>query len=451
MSTSRREFLRGSALAGLGLYFARDGWAAPRSPSDKLNIAAIGIGGRGAGDLDEVAKLGENIVALCDVNRTTLGNQGKRFPKATQYTDFRRLFDTERNLDAVVCGAPDHVHALVSGMALVRGLHSYCEKPLTHTPYEARFLAELARGKGLATQMGNQGHANNGLREAVEVMRAGTLGRISQVHVWTDRPVGWWPQGVRRPVDKPTVPADLDWDSFLGPAPWRPYHPAYQPFVWRGWWDFGTGAIGDIACHMADPAFWGLNLGDPVRVESETDGTGTPDSPPLHSRTHYIFADGCVLTWHDGKLKPDADLFCGAPIPDNGSLVVGANGTLLMDGTAAYRLLPDKQWTGFKPPAPSLPRSPGHHAEWIRAAKGGEMCQCPFTYAGHMTEVVLLGNISIRGGQPVEWDADLMRVTNNPDAQQYVTKTYRPGWDLHELTGVKPLFGHVPVNRHREG
>jgi len=451
MSTTRRDFIKGSTLAGLGLYFAREGWAAPTSPNDKLNIAAIGVGGQGGSDLDQIARLGENIVALCDVNRGTLAKQGERFPKATRYTDFRRLFDAEKNLDAVVCGAPDHVHALVSAMAMVRGLHVYCEKPLTHTPYEARFLAEVARGRGLATQMGNQGHASDGLREAVEVMRAGTLGEVREIHVWTDRPVGWWPQGITKPKDSQPVPADLDWDCFIGPAPFRPYHPSYQPFVWRGWWDFGTGAVGDIACHMADPAFWGLNLGDPIHIESETDGTGTPDSPPLKSRTRYTFANQCTMTWHDGRLKPPTELFCGAPIPGNGSLMVGSKGTMLLDGTAGYRLLPDGAFTGFVKPARSLPRSPGHHAEWVIAAKGGEMCQCPFTYAGHMTEVVLLGNIALRSGMEVEWDADAMQVVNNPAAQQYVSKTYRRGWDIHELTGIKPLFGRHPVNRHWNG
>lgn len=441
MATTRRDFIKAASVSALGLYFAPTALAQPRSPNERLNIACIGVGGQGGADLHEVAKFGDNIVALVDIDRERLQGQAANFPNARLYTDYRLMLHGQEDIDAVIVGTPDHHHAIPAAMAMVRGQHVYCEKPLTHTAYEARFLAELHKKTNVQTQMGNQGHASDALREAVEIMQSGILGKVTEAHVWTDRPVGWWPQGVTKPTVAEEQPLKYSWDNFLGPASWRPFHSAYQPFIWRGWYDFGTGAIGDIACHSCDSIFWGLDLGYPDLIEVyETDGTGTVDSPPERSRTRFVFPDGFVLHWHDGRWKPDESLFHGIAVPANGKLIIGTEGSLLLDGPKPWMLLPEAKWASYVKPAATLPRSPGNHEEWVRAARGGAPSLGHFSYSGHMTEVVVLGNIAHRAGGRIEWDGPNMRVKNVPSAQQYVSKHYRKGWDIHELTGIKPLF-----------
>jgi len=439
-TTSRRELIKTGALAGVGFWVglplaSRTVRAQGTTANDRLNIGIIGASGRGEGNLSAVAS--ENIVALCDVDEERLNRVAQRFPHAAKYRDYRKLL--ERNdLDAVVVSTPDHSHALPAVMAMRQGLHVYCEKPLTHSIYEARVMSECAARYGVATQMGNQGHSNSGARRTVELIRAGVIGPIREVHAWTDRPI--WPQGIDRPTEMPPVPATLDWDLWLGPAPQRPYHSAYHPFRWRGWWDFGTGALGDMACHVLDVAFWALDLRDPLAVEAE----GPPPHPetaPQWTIIRYEFAERttpygvlppCRLTWYDGGKRPPTELFDGERVADNGTLFIGEKGKIYVPDAygARYVLLPRSQFEGFQPPPPSIPNSPGHHAEWLLACKTGSPTGSNFAYASALTETVLLGIVAYRVGKKIEWDPRRMCCTNAPEASRYLRREYRKGWEL---------------------
>jgi predicted dehydrogenase len=428
----RREFLKQSASTGAGLWLGgHAALAQTRSPNEKLNIALIGVGGQGGGNLRNVQS--ENIVALCDIDEGTLAKAAQRFPKAATYHDFRKLLE-RRDIDAVVVSTPDHTHAVAAAWAMQQGRHVYCEKPLTHSIYEARTLADLAARKKVATQMGNAGHSGGGQRRLVELVQSGAIGPVREVHTWTDRPI--WPQGIDRPAERPSVPSSVHWDLWLGPAPERPYHPAYHPFKWRGWWDFGTGALGDMGCHGLDAAFWALKLGAPTAVEAA--------GPPPHVETApkwmivwYDFpARGDLppvrLTWYDGGKLPPASLFQGARIVDNGTLFIGEKGTLYVPGSygGGHRLLPAEKFADFRPPAPSIPDSPGHHEEWIAACKTGSATGTGFAYATALTEMVLLGNVAYRVGKKIEWDSAKLDATNCPEAQPLIRPEYRTGWSL---------------------
>lgn len=408
------------------------------SVADALKIALVGVGGRGADNHKTMVRLNQNIVALCDVDENRLGVAAKRSPNAKTFHDFRRMFDTlGKQIDAVVVSTPDHTHALVAHAALERGKHVYCEKPLCHSIHEARVLAEAAARHKLATQMGNGGHSSEGTRRVVEAIRAGAIGPVREVHAWTDRPI--WPQAVDRPRNRPPVPRTLHWDLWIGPAPLRPYHPAYHPFKWRGWWDFGTGALGDMGCHIIDVSFWALQLGAPRTIEAESPPLHDhPDTAPAWSIIRYEFpAHGSrppvKLTWYDGGKLPPAELFDGQ-LPgkgSNGSLFVGEKGRLLVGGGRhGYRLLPERDFEGFVAPKPTLPRSPGHHEEWIEACKTGKPTGTNFDFAGPLTEVVLLGNVALRAGRPIEWDARAMRCISGPSDDMYINREYRRGWVL---------------------
>jgi predicted dehydrogenase len=429
--TSRREFLRRSVLTGAGLtVVGRPAFASSTAANEKLNIAIVGVEGRGAAHVDALSKM-ENVVALCDVDETRLESASRKVPQAAKHVDFRRMLDAmEKSIDAVVVATPDHTHAVAALAAMDMGKHVYCEKPLTHSVYEARQLAKMAERKKVVTQMGNQGHSNDGTRRVVELVRAGVIGPVREVHCWTDRPASWWPQGIERPHDRPPVPPTLHWDLWLGPAPERPYHPAYHPFKWRGWWDFGTGALGDMACHVMDTAFWALDLSDPISVEAD----GEPhlrESAPNWMVVRYEFgARGemppCALTWYDSKRTPPKALFMGEKIPDNGTLLVGDKGSILSPDPygSTYVLLPRQQYSGFQPPAPSIPNSIGHHAEWVAACKQGKDARkkpgSNFSYSGPLTEMVLLGNVAFRVGHKLYWDRKEMKATNCSEADQYV-------------------------------
>jgi predicted dehydrogenase len=432
-TTNRRAFLKQAAVTGAGLWVTGPGAFARRlSPNEKLNIGVIGVGGRGGANLQSVA--GENIVALCDIDDQTLAKAAAGFPRAAIYSDFRKLLD-RKDIDAVVVSTPDHMHAFATTMALAQGRHVYCEKPLTHSVSEARAVAEAAARRKVATQMGNQGHSNDGARRTVELIQSGAIGPVREVHAWTDRPI--WPQGIDRPMDTPPVPATGHWDLWLGPAPERPYNPAYLPFKWRGWWDFGTGALGDMACHVMDVAFWSLKLGPPATVEAEGPSVH-PESAPKWMIIHYDFpARGDLppvkLTWYDGGKRPPAELFEGQKLEDNGSLFIGDKGKLYLPDAYGerHKLLPESQFAGFKAPEPSLPDSPGHHAEWIAACKTGSATGSNFAYAGALTEMVLLGNVAYRAGKKLEWDGAAMKATNCPEADPLLRREYRRGWSLH--------------------
>jgi len=403
-----------------------------KSPSEKLNIAGIGVGGRGTDDINGVSS--ENIVALCDVDEKQAGAMFRRFPKAKRYHDFRKMLEKERTIDAVVIATADHTHAPAAVMAMKLGKHVYCEKPLTHSIHEARVMKETAAEYEVATQMGIQGHSYDGHRRAVELLRAGVIGPVREVHVWSDRPI--WPQGIDRPKDTPPVPPHLKWDLWLGPAPWRPYHPAYVPFKWRGWWDFGTGALGDMGIHNADVAFWGLKLGAPTSAEAEVSDVHAETAPKWSIIRFEFPARGSLpplkFTWYDGGKKPPKELAGGQELPTNGALMIGKKGTMLSPDWHAdkFKLLPEEKFKGFEGPEQTIPRSPGHHKEWVVACKGGSPAMADFSYSGPMTEAVLLGNVAIRAGEKIEWDAEKLKVTNCPKANEFIRREYRSGWTL---------------------
>lgn len=428
-SRSRRGLLRASAAAVPALFTISAGSRRVLGANDRLDVGVIGVGGRGGSNLDAVA--GENIVALCDVDSGTLGGAASRFPAAARFSDYRAML-ADAKLDAVVISTPDHHHAPATVRALRRGLHVYCEKPLTHTVEEARLVAKLAAEKGVATQMGTQNHEHPGYLRLVELLRGGAIGKVSDVHVITDRPGKWWPQGIEAPKGGQTAPGNLDWDLWLGPAAKRAYDPAYVPFKWRGWWDFGCGAVGDMAIHLADPAFWGLDLAGKVRVESK----GPPPQPasaPTWMETTFAFGPRgdrgpVTLHWYEGEAKPPAAI--AAEIPMNGSLFVGDRGRIAIAHDGFPKLLPEDRFQDFVPPPPSLPDSPGHHAQWIAACKTGSRTGSDFSYAAPFTETVLLGNVAYRAGTAIDYDPATGRVTNDAAANRWLTKDYRQGWEV---------------------
>lgn len=443
---SRREFIGTTALTVAGLTII------PRHtvsglghtvPSDKLNIAGVGIGGMGRSNLVNVAKT-ENITALCDVDWSgEVLKVFETYPAAKRYKDYRIMLDQQKDIDAVIVATSDHTHAVISMEAMKRGKHVFTQKPLTHTVFEAKALAKAAKEYKVATQMGNQGQATDGPRRLREMIRDGVIGPVHEVHVWTDRPNNglfriYWPQGVQRPVETPAVPEHLDWEMFIGPAPMRPYHPAYHPFKWRGWWDFGTGALGDIGCHSLDPIFRDLKLKYPTSVQAVSTLVNK-ETYPSGSIVRYEFParEGMppvTLTWYDGGLRPMVlpDLDPGMKMGEGGTLYVGEKGKIL-NGT----ILPASLRNSYKAPDPYIPSSPGHEEEWILACKGGAPGGSDFEWAGPLTETVLLGNIALRnevkeklGSQVMLWDPEKFSFTNMPEADQYLHCEYRKGWSL---------------------
>lgn len=442
---TRRAFLRDASLIGSGLVTASmvSGCKSyvRSSPHSKLNIGIVGAGGRGSENIKGVRS--ENIIALCDVDDEQAKGAFEAFPLARRYRDYREMLAREKTLDAVVVSTPDHNHAIVAIAAMKRGLHVYCEKPLAHSIYEARMMAKVARESGVVTQMGQQGHAMEGSRQAVEVVRSGAIGDVAELHVWTDRPAGWWPQGDERPTETPAIPASLDWDQWLGPAANRPYHPVYVPFKWRGRWDFGTGPIGDMGVHNLDTAFWALDLGIPSSAELIDAGPQTNDCPPLWSIIEMNYpARGnkppVKLTFYDGKKLPPATLFHGEEITSNGSLIVGSKGTLYTrtwhgggeNEGDMFALLPQSTFAGYQAPQPFLPRTEEHHIEWINACKGGPEAQSDFAYAAKLTEGLLVGFLALRTRKRIEWDADSMSAIGVPEAAQYIKPSFRKGWEI---------------------
>jgi len=442
---SRRDFIGAAGAVAAFTIVPRHvlGGAGNTPPSEKLNIAGIGVGGQGASDLQALES--QNIVALCDVDWRHAADTFRRYPNAKKYKDFREMLDKEdKNIDAVVVATPDHVHAPASMAAIKRGKHVYCEKPLTHSVYEARMIADAAREHKVATQMGNQGQAGVETRLLREYIWDGAIGPVREAHVWTDRPLNglnkvYWPQGVDRPTDKPKPPDTLDWDLWLGPAPERPYNPAYLPFVWRGWWDFGTGALGDIGCHALDPVFRVLKLGHPTSVEAICTLVNK-ETYPVASVVHYQFPargeqPAVKLTWYDGGMRPPRpdELEDDRQMGTNGALFIGDKGKML-----SGRLIPESKMSEYKKPDPTIPRSPGHHIEWIEACKGGKPAGSNFPdHAGLLAQAVLLGNVALRpelkermNRTKLMWDGENMKITNVPDANQFLQREYRKGWTL---------------------
>jgi predicted dehydrogenase len=417
------------------------------SANDKLNVAFIGVAGRGGDNINDLTGAEElNVVALCDVDEKNLNGAGAKFPVAKRYRDYRKLLEAEKSLDGVVISVPDHNHAPATMMALKLGKHVYCEKPLTRTVKEARLISLAAREAKVATQMGNQGMAFEGNRFINEWLADGCIGPVREVHVWSDRPTHggkpdlYWPQGLSRPTDTPPVPATLDWDLWLGPAPWRPYHPAYVPFKWRGWWDFGSGGLGDMGIHNIAPVFSALKLGAPTSVHASSTPV-FPETVPAACLVHYDFpARGdmppVTLHWYDGGLMPPRpeELEEGQELrrPD-GCIFVGDKGKMLVDGWGGEspRLLPQARDKEYRRPPKTLPRSAGHHKEWLLACRTGSATRSNFDFAGPLTEAVLLGMVCVRnGGDKLYWDSANLSVTNDADANQYLHYQYRTGWEL---------------------
>jgi len=415
------------------------GGAGHTPPSEKLNVAFIGAGGQGERNIGQFGAA--NIVALCDVDEERAAKTFELYPKVPKYHDFREMLEKEKSVEAVVVTTPDHTHAVAAMMAVKMGKHVYCEKPLTYSIYEARRLTEAAREAKVVTQMGIHHHAGQALRLGVEVIRSGAIGKVYEVHLWTSRPEVLWTQGIDRPGDTPPVPSTLDWDLWLGPAPHRPYHPAYVPFKWRGWWDFGTGAFGNMGCHVMDLAFWALELGRrSVSVEARTTRFND-ETCPAASLIRYKFAavgemSPVTVTWYDGGLLPwrPAELEEERSLPRHGGLYVGEKGTILAALGGGPRLIPESKMKGFKAPEPSLPRSAGHYQEWVEACKGGPKPLADFDYSGPLTEMVLLGNIAIRMGKRLDWDGPNMKITNVPEANEYLHRQQT------ESIGGKVLF-----------
>lgn len=436
---NRRDFLQTSAVIGAG-YFAAAGLQAQesKSPNERIRFACIGIGGKGASDSQDAASEGD-VVAVCDVDEGTLGRQTQRkgFEKAAKYFDFRKMLDEMKDsIDAVTVSTPDHTHAPAAAMAMHLGKHAFVQKPMSHSLFEARALGKIAAAKKVATQMGNQGTANAPLRKAAAAIQAGAVGKVTEVHVWTNRPV--WPQGLDRPADSQPVPANLHWNEWLGPAKERPYHPAYHPFKWRGWWDFGTGALGDMACHTLNMPYMALALRDPISVVAETSGHNQ-ETYPSWSIITYEFPKtetrGAIkFVWYDGGKRPSQDLLPGTKnFKSSGALVIGDKGALHAPGDYAGE---DLEFLGGAEKVDAdFKRSPGHFKEWVIAIRGGEPAMSNFPgYASPLTETVLLGNLAVwANGKKIEWDAKNLKATNAPEVEHIVKPEYREGYSLGEL------------------
>jgi predicted dehydrogenase len=418
--------------------------------NDMLDVAVIGVGGRGTSNIGELLATGAvNIVALGDCDERQAAESFAKLPNAKRYSDWRKLLDAEKAIDAVLVSTPDHNHAIISISAMHLGKHVYSEKPLAHSIWEVREMARVAAETKLATQMGTQGHAYEGTRRAVEVLRAGLIGDVKELHVWTDRPAGWWPQGVLRPTESQPVPPGLDWDVWLGPAAERPYNEAYVPFKWRGFWDFGTGAIGDMGIHNLDTAYWGLELGIPTEVtvkdcSPQLNAAETKETAPLWSIIELKFPaqngkPPVTMMWYDGGKLPPEELFQGEKLigRDGGSLVIGSKGTLFTrtwhggeNEADMFLLLPRKQFEGVQMPTPSLTRPKSHHFEWVDACRGRGKTMSDFGYASRLSESLLLGDVALRTGKPIQWDSSAMRATNAPEADPFIKPTFRQGWSL---------------------
>lgn len=478
-SPSRRQFIQTSALAaGAGFWVAGTAAAnlTPRSPNEKLRIAGIGVGGKGHSDITQAAEFGD-VVAICDIDDARCNkayadlNKGdKHNPK--KYSDFRKMLEEMgKNIDAVVVSTPDHTHAVAAVMAMKMGKHVYCQKPLTHSVHEARKMRETANENKVVTQMGNQGTAENGLRRAVELIQGGVLGQIKEIHVWTNRPV--WPQApdiVSRPATKP-VPNGVHWDEFIGPAPMREYHSSLHPFAWRGFLDFGTGALGDMVCHTGNMAFMACKLGYPTAVSAVSGPLNSETYPAWASMLYEFPARGdmapCKFYWYEGRVllpdgrkaslvQPPSDILAKClkvdkatgmieKLSDSGSVIVGEKGILFSpnDYGAQYRLYPEKDFpveeqkklqSGESGPPITLARNNGGDRgmkkEWVEGIRGGARPFSNFDYAALFTESMLLGNVAMRVGKRIEWDGPNMKVTNCPEAMQYIQPEYRKGWSL---------------------
>lgn len=441
-SLTRRAFAR-TLLAGAAAVSVAPAFLRGQNLNHKLRLAIIGTGGRGGANLGSLSS--EDIVALCDVNRKSLAPAAAKYPAARTCADFRKLFDRAKDFDAVVVSTCEHTHAFAAMLALKHRKHVYCEKPLTHNIWEARRIREAAARAKVATQMGIQIHATENYRQVVELVQAGIIGPVQEVHVWVSRGWGWQSEAdaqrhkdivwvVQRPADSQPVPEGLDWDLWLGPAPARPFHSVYFPGPkWYRWWDFGNGTMSDLGSHWNDLPFWALKLQAPLTVEASGPPPHPEIAPASMSAAYEYGARGSLppvrLTWYQGESKPGIWQAGGIPKWDNGCLFIGSNGMILAD-YAKHVLLPEKDFAQFQRPAPVLPRSPGHHQEWLEACKTGKPASADFQYSGWLTEANHLGNVAYRVGRKLIWDAKALRAVNAPEADKFIRREYRKGWAL---------------------
>ena len=456
---TRRAFIATSTLSASAA-MAQPGESKPntaevvpgkKSPNEKLNVAAIGAGGKGSSDI--AACENENVLALCDVDWDRAMRGFEYFPKAKRYRDYRHMLEDMPELDAVTISTPDHTHAPAAYMAMNLGKHVYVQKPLTHTVAEARLLKNVAAEKGVVTQMGNQGHSGNGVRELTEMLAAGAIGQVKEAHVWTHRPV-WRNQGRGEPLKPTAAPENMDWDRWIGTAPWRPFNKGYAPHDWRAWQDFGGGSLGDMACHIMDPVYMSLNLVDATdfTVEVVMQKDRNEETFPTATTIKYSFpARGDMgpvdVYWYDGHWREGGEKVYNRParpagIPDdqelgddnkNGSYLIGTDGIIT---TGEYggrpRLMPDEKMLDYTKPDPTLERVPGenHYNDWLNAIKNGTKSCSDFSYAGPFTEMVNFGNLVVKSGTKLHWDNVKGVVKNHPDASGVVSKEYRKGWEL---------------------
>ena len=423
----RRQFLKtsaaGSLAIGFGVWSSRS-LAESKSPNEKLNIACVASARQARYSIGNLTS--QNLVAFADVDDIFLGQAAKDFPQAKTYNDFRKMLE-QKDIDAVMVATPDHTHAPATLAAIKLGKHVYCEKPLTHTVHEARLVAKAAADAKVATQMGTQIHSEPNYRRVVEVIRSGAIGKVKEVFTWAGR--DWWAQG--RPQDTSPIPSTLHWDLWLGPAPERPYSAEYHPMNWRKYWDFGGGNLADMACHHMDLPFWALGLRHPHLIEADGPALD-PEGCPSGLKVTYKYAavgdqPELTLTWYDGDRIPAK--INEIPTGVAGNIFVGEKGMLRAD-YGSWSLYPESAFVGYKPPEQTIPNSIGHHNEWIAACKGGPPALCNFDYAGALTEAVLLGGVAYRSGKPIAWDAAAFKITNNPEAEKWLSKEYRKGWEL---------------------
>ena len=436
---NRRAFLAGAATAAAFTVVPRYVLGGPgqTAPSAKLNIAGIGLNGMGSGDVANCKS--ENIVALCDVDKNVLDREARKYPGAKLHTDFRKMLDTQKDIDAVVVATPDHNHAVISIAAMKMSKHCHCQKPLAHSAYECRQMAKVAKEMKVATQMGNQGQAGEEARLIQEYIWSGAVGKVTEIHAGSNRNPMISPRGIARPKETPVVPANLDWDTWVGPAPMRPYNPCYLHFAWRGWWDFGTGCLGDIGCHQLSAVFKAMKFGHPTIIESSSSNHQMSkevqrETAPVASITHWTFpAEGdrgpVKVTWWDGGLKPERpeELEPDRRFGDGDWLyIVGDKGKMY-----GHLPIPAARAKELGKPPQKVERSVGHYKEWIEACKGGKPGGTDFVnHAAHLAEVVLLGNLAIRTEERLEWDGEAMKFKNSAAANAYLNPPYRQGWTL---------------------
>ena len=464
MKTNRRRFLKTSATAAAAAsaftFVPRHVLGGPKfvAPSEKVNIALVGAGGQGRVNLQGLLREADvRVVAVADpaqafdLNEFYYKGTGGRLPtkeliekhyaasdpsfRCNEYEDFRVMLEKEKGVDAILVATPDHLHAPISIPAMRAGKHVYCEKPLCHNLWEARLMARVAKETGVATQMGNIGHSSEGIRQTCEWIWAGAIGTVREVHAWVGA-TRWNKTITGRPTETPPVPPGFNWDLWIGPRELRPYHPTYAPVQWRDFWAFGGGAIGDFVCHDLDAACWALDLRDPLWIEARPGSQMDKEITPHSEMVTWQFGPRgdkppVRVTWYDGGLRPP--LPDGWPsdedFPSRGSLFVGDKGVLLAGFAARPRLLPESVHEAYKAPAKTLPRSKGHHRDWLDACKGGAPASSHFVYGAQLTELLLLGILSLRTGKRIDWDAAQLKARNLPSADPIIKESYRPGWE----------------------